>query len=188
MILYSPECPLPTPQTEYSSNLVSSIIARPDTDTLYGLYRTNSLYERSWNGKNAPHLHHRQNIHRILYPQSSSGRIQTLSIGYLIQTLSMGDPVPPRMPSTHTTDTIFIKPCIPNHRPAGYRHSLWAILRKHSLSAILYRPECPLPTPQTKYSSNLVSSIIVRQDTDTLYGLSYTNTFYRRSCTAQNAP
>ena len=61
----------------------------------------------------------------------------------------------------YTTAKILIDFCFLNHRPAGYRHSLWAILAL---------PEWSLLTPQPKSRSSFVSSVIVRQSTDTSIG------------------
>ena len=97
-----------------------------------------------------PYPHHSNNTHRILYPQQSPGRIQTLimehterrechlstpqqefSSSFVSSAIVRQDPDiqygaygTPSMPVTHTTARILLELCILNQRPIISRHVL----------------------------------------------------------------
>ena len=117
------------------------------------------------------YLHHNQHTHRTFCPQSTSDKIQTLPMSHLLLSVSL--PLiscvigifghwyllsgTPRMPLTYITTNVHIKSCVLNQRPARYTH----------YEPIWNADNAFLITTQPKQSSNLLSAIRVRQNTNT---------------------
>ena len=78
-----PEC-LPTPQTEFSSNLVSSRNVRQAPENLFVAFLIIGMccyrYLLYLNTQNTHYLHYKQNSHRISCPHKVSGQLQTCSM------------------------------------------------------------------------------------------------------------